>query len=257
MKSILAAIIVGIVLFGVSAGVSWFMIFKQLSPEAKEKSVHDPDDIAHMTFPQEIDDADKVKAMPVGPRPELPVTVEAVTELAQSIMEKERKLIESEDRLKKDEKRINLLFEDLRREREELYALNERIDAKITQARETVELLKVENQSLSEQTKALSSLEKKTGKTTDDVADQDIENRVKVVKNWFNNLEPETAADYLKEFANQGDIRFSAKLLESLDDRKIAKILSAFNDAPLVAQLIDSFSDKKSVNGNNNNSRLR
>jgi hypothetical protein len=40
-------------------------------------------------------------AMPVALRPEIPVTVEAVTELAQSIMKKEKQLLESEQRLKK------------------------------------------------------------------------------------------------------------------------------------------------------------
>ena len=257
MKSILAAIIVGIILFGVSAAVSWFMIFKQLNPTEEAKASRDRVDDQGISFPQAIDDSAKVKVMPVGPRPEMPVTVEAVTELAQSIMEKERKLIESEDRLKKDEKRINLLFEDLRREREELSALGERIDARITQARETVELLKVENQNLAEQTKALSSLEKKTGKSTEDVATEEIDGRVKLVKDWFNRLEAEQAAKFLKEIANKGDIEFAAKLLDSLDDRNIAKILSAFDDAPLVAEIINACSRNKAAKGDTRKRLIR
>ena len=247
MKTILGAIMVGILLFGASAGVSWFMIFKQTKPDVEETSSLNEHEKSKDSFPLSSKAIDKVEAMPVGPRPEIPVTVEAVTELAQSIMSKERQLIESEKRLQKDEKRIHLLFEDLRRERDELYALGERIDAKIAQAREAVELLRIENQNLADQTKTLSSLEKKTGKTSDDVANDEIDGRVKIAKNWFKNLDPEQAAHYLKEIANRGDLEFSAKLLDSLDERKIAKILAAFNDAPLVAQIVDALTNNKST----------
>ena len=244
MKTLITALLVGILLFAVSAGVSWYVVSQNAPTE--EVAANDEqanDDPAE--FPKPINESSKMEAMPVALRPEMPVTIEAVTELAQSIMKKEQALIDSESQLKKDEKRINLLFEDLKREREELSAFGQRIDARILQAREAVELLKMENQTLADQTKTLSTLEKKTGTNSNDAETDAIDRRVQTVKSWFKNLDAEQAAKYLKEFANRGDLEFSARLLDSLDDRQIAKILGVFNDAPLVAQIIDAYTKEK------------
>ena len=243
MKSLIGALLVGAVLFAASAGVSWYLT-KPAETETEELAVLEETDPTS-AFPNAIDDKEKTELMPVAMRPEAPVTVEAVTKLAQSIMQKEEKLFEKQSFLQKEEERIGLLFEDLKREQEELMAFEQKIGAKIMEAREASEILKQENQSLADQTKVLSTLEKKTGKTTADVADDEISIRVDAVKGWFTKLEAEQAANYLKEFANRGDLEFAAKLLDSLEERQIAKILAAFDDAPLVAQIVDAYTKNK------------
>lgn len=243
MKSLITSLVIGILFFGISAGVSWLFIYKPAEPTEDEIAQTDgPEEYA---FPPKIDEADQVEEMPVSLRPDMPISTEALTELAQSIMKKQRVIYEAEQRLKKEEKRIELLFEDIRRERDELMAFGQKIDAKIIQAREATKLLQMESQKLATQSQTLSKLEKKTGKTTTDVVDDELNRRVKVVKNWFKNLEPEQAANYLKEFADRGDIDFAAKLLDSLEDRNIAKVLAAFDDAPLVTQIVDSVTNNK------------
>jgi aminopeptidase N len=239
MKLIVTAL-VGVFLFIGAAGVSYMFIFPpEIVPEDEMAEVDaDPHE-----FPPTVDDAEKQDAMPVAMRPETPLTVEALMELAQSIMEKEKVLFDSRQQIKKDEKRVKFLFEDLKREQDELKAFAKMIDEKIIQAEEAVKVLKLEKQSAAEQTEALNSIEKRTG-TIDEVADNDLNRRVKVVKSWFKDLDPEQAAKYLKEFAERGDMEFVAKLLDSLEDRRIAKVLAAFDDAPLVAQIVDTFTNK-------------
>jgi hypothetical protein len=239
--------LVGAVLFAASAGVSWYLT-KPTEPDPEEVAALDETDPSS-AFPNPIDDKEKTELMPVAMRPETPVTVEAVTKLAQSIMQKEEKLFDKQTFLQKEEERIGLLFEDLKREQEELMAFEQKISAKIMEAREAAEILKQENLSLTEQTKVLSTLEKKTGKTTDDVANDEITIRVDAVKGWFEKLEAEQAANYLKEFANRGDLEFAAKLLDSLEKRQISKILAVFDDAPLVAQIIDAYTKHKVEKG--------
>ncbi len=243
MKSLITTLVIGALFFGVSASVSWLFLFTPAdSPTDEVAEVLEGDE---HDFPPKIDESDQVDEMPVSLRPEMPISTEALTELAQSIMKKQKFIFDAEQRLKKEEKRLGLLFEDLRRERDELMAFSQRIDDKIIQAREATKLLQMETQSLEAQSNTLSKLERKMGKTTFDVEDDELDRRVKVVKNWFKNLEPEQAATYLKEFANRGDIDFAAKLLDSLEDRNIAKVLAAFNDAPLVAQIVDSVTKNK------------
>jgi hypothetical protein len=246
MKSMIVVGLVGVILFGISAGVSWLVVLPKLAATAEEKlSEEDQQPLDPPAMPGNIPEQDKLENMPVALRPEIPVTVEAVTELAQSIMKKEQLLVASEKRLKDEEKRIGLLFEDLKREREELTAFGQRVDAKVLQAREAAELLNLETQSLANQKKTLSALEKKTGKDSTDVASDALDDRVKLVKSWFAKLEPESAASYLKEMVNRGDMEFAARMIDSLEERQIAKILEAFNDPPLIAQIVEAFTNNK------------
>ncbi len=245
MKSLIGALLVGAVLFAASAGASWYLT-KPDETETDDLALAEETDPTS-AFPSPIDEKKKKEMMPVAMRPETPVTVEAVTKLAQSIMKKEEKLFAKQTFLQKEEERIELLFEDLKQEQEELLGFEQKIDAKILEAREATEVLKQENQLLADQSKVLSGLEKKTGKTTTDVANDDIARRVDTVKGWFTKLDAEQAVTYLKEFANRGELEFAARLLDSLEERKIAAILAVFDDAPLVAQIIDAYTKKPVV----------
>lgn len=256
MKSILITLLVGGFVFALSAGASFMFIYEAETPEVEEV-VEGVDESVTSSFPKTIDESERIEVMPVAMRPETPVTVEAVTELAQSIMAKERALFENEQKLKRDEKRIKLLFEDVKRERDELEAFSDKIDAKIREAREALEMLKLESKSVTDQARVLSDLEQEIGMTKDQLVDDELDRRVKVVKNWFKDLEPEQAANYLKEFAERGDLEFAARLLDSLQDRQIAKVLAAFNDAPLVAQIVDSFTKGKPAGESGGNRKLR
>lgn len=241
MKSLIGAAIAGVILFAGSAGVSWYLVNKSVEDDTDEVASVEGDPTS--AFPKPIEDADKSEIMPVAMRPDTPVTVEAVTKLAASIMKKEQAVFDKQKYLQKEEKRLNLLFEDLKREQEELTAFGQKIDAKILLARETTELLKQENQTLTEQTKVLSSLERKHNKTSSDVVDDEVAARVDIVKGWFQKLEAESSAKLLKEFADRGDLEFAGRLLDSLDERQIAKILDAMNDSALVAQIMDAYTN--------------
>ena len=241
MKGILT-IFLPLFLFIASAGVSWTVLFPPEKVAIEEELMGAQDEEA-LNDHEIADDAKKLDEMPVPMRPEAPITVEAVVELAQSIMAKEKLLFEGQQQLKQDEKRVGLLFEDLSREQEELEAFSKMVDEKIKQAQQAVNVLKLEKKSIMQEREALDSVEKRTG-STDDVARDELDRRVKVIKSWFENLEPEQAAKYLKEFADRGDLDFVAKLLDSLEDRRIAKVLASFDDAALVAKIVDTFTDQ-------------
>ena len=239
MKAILTILTV-IFLFIGSAGVSWMMFYPPA--EVTDEDVASLEE--EMDFPEAMmDTIDKQDIMPVATRPEAPLTVEAVVELAQSIMEKEKSLFDAQQKINMDEKRVKLLFEDLSREQEELEAFAKTVDDKIRDAQEAAKVLKMEKKAVMQEKDALGTIEKRTD-PIDDVAKEDLNRRVKVIKSWFENLEPEQAAKYLKEFADRGDLDFVAKLLDSLEDRRIAKVLAAFNDATLVAKIVDTFTNQ-------------
>ena len=98
MKSILIAIIVGVFMFALSAGGSYMFLYQPETPEVSEVE-EGVDESVTSSFPKQIPESEKIEVMPVAMRPETPLTIEAVTELAQSIMVKERALFENQKKI--------------------------------------------------------------------------------------------------------------------------------------------------------------
>ena len=187
---------------------------------------------------------EKTSQLPVALRPKVPITVEAVLELSDSIRKKERELIEREKRVKKAEENIRLLFEDLKIERDQLTELTRRIESRLVEADSSVAEMKIENEQLSTRADELARLLKKRNPDVTLEVDE-VEERVTKAKGWFSDLEDEQAANYLRTFANKGELEFAAKLLDSLDDRKVAKILAVLDDPDFVDQMLKAISAKK------------
>jgi chromosome segregation ATPase len=179
--------------------------------------------------------------MPVAFRPESAVSVEAVMQMSDSIKKMEQQLIEREQRLVKKEQRVKLLFDDLATEQDELRAFSEGIDAKVEMLQRMTNSLKTILDDLDARKAELKDLEKKTG-SDEQSKREELDSKVNDVKSWFENLEAEQAADYLKEFANNGKLEFAASLLQKMSDRQKSKILGVMSDPILVDQLIDSLS---------------
>lgn len=233
MKSAMMAGVVGVFLFVASAGLSWWLIYTpQGSPDDSLAATEEQE------FPIEIPDKEKTGDMPVSLRPDAGITMESVTELAESIMNKERRVFESEQALKKEEQRIEMLFEDLRREQEELDAFAERVDAMIIEAKEAVKLLQLEKQAITAQTEELSALEKKTGVEGDQVADVALSVRAKQLKNILEEVEPSRAGRLMQEWIDGGNRDLARQVLLKLDERKRGKILSSFDNYETIAEIL-------------------
>ena len=233
MKSIITAIVTCSILFGISLATTSFLYEQQSQDNAVEDSVSSTQPVGGKG-----DQDQRVEAMPVAFRPDA-VSVEAVLQMSDSIKKMEQQLIEREQRLAKDEQRVKLLLDDLATEQDELRAFSEGIDAKVESLQRLTGILKSTLTSLDSRKVELEELEKKTG-SDEDSKQRELDGKVNDVKSWFSGLQPEQAADYLKEFANNGKLEFAASLLQKMPDRQKSKILEVMSDPILVEQLIDS-----------------
>jgi flagellar motility protein MotE (MotC chaperone) len=234
MKSIISAVITCVILFGVSVMTTTYLhqpdsAANAESTETGADPAADPPDSS----------AGAISAMPVSLRPEQAVSVEAVLQMSDSIKKMEQQLMQREQDVLKQEQRLKLLFDDLVTEQDELRAFSEGIDAKVDMLNQMSGTLKATLEQLEARKLELVELEKKTG--SDPVSkQQEMDSRVNDVKSWFADLQAEQAADYLKEFANNGKLEFAASLLQKMPDRQKSKILGVMSDPVLVDQLIDS-----------------
>ncbi|TWU02177.1 hypothetical protein [Stieleria varia] len=239
MKTIIAAAITCIGLFGLSLGVSNYLLKKS---DVDETKLVDGDPAAATTEDESKLD---VQAVPVSFRPEEAVSVEAVVQMSDSIRRMEQQLVQREQRVAKDENRVALLLNDLQTEQEELRAFSEGIDAKVELLQRLSGTIESQLADLEDKRAELKAMEKAAGEDPQS-KQEDLDNKVNDVKSWFAGLEAEQAADYLKEFANNGKLEFAASLLDKMPDRQKSKILGAMSDPVLVDQLIDSLSSRPS-----------
>lgn len=235
MKSIIAAVLTCTVLFGVSLATTK-LLYAPAVPEPSEETVPPPDPVSQDQTPE----ADS-EPMPVALRPDHAVSVEAVLQMSDSIKKMEQSLIGREQRLVKQEQRIKLLFEDLATEQDELRAFSEGIDAKVESLQRMTAELRAMLSDLDARKIELEDLAKKTG-SDDESKQSELDQKVNDVKSWFAGLQPEQAATYLKDFANNGKLEFAAALLHKMPDRQKSKILDVMSDSELVDQLIESLS---------------
>jgi chromosome segregation ATPase len=235
MKSIIAAVVTCMILFGVSAATTHLLFNTAEETDNPELETAQDDSAEESTS----DQATEVRAMPVAFPPENAVSVEAVLQMSNSIKKMEQQMIARETQLAKDERRVQLLFDDLATEQDELRAFSEGIDAKVEMANRLSDTLRETLDQLESRKAELQELEKETG-SDDESLQEDMDNRVNDVKSWFAGLEAEQAADYLKEFANNGKMAFASSLLQKMPDRQKSKILGAMSDPVLVEQLIDA-----------------
>lgn len=240
MKTIVAAMVTCIALFGLSMGATQFLLTPPDTEEVPEHGETDGTEVDGEESTEDDDSEPKLgpQSVPVSFRPE-PVSVEAVVQMSDSIRRMEQQLAERETQVKKDEQRIKMLFGDLQREQEELKALGNGIDNKIKSLQQLTGSLTSTLSELDSKKAELEVLEEKSGGETES-QDDAMEDKVNSVKSWFSGLSPEQAADYLKEFSNNGKMAFAAALLHKMPDRQKSKILGAMSDPVLVDQLIDA-----------------
>lgn len=240
---------VGLVLFAVAAGASYFLLLPKSTvskSDPPEKTEEHKEPAAEKTLhpsPGGPNEAaiEKSSPMPVSlsVANEKPVSLETLLKLAEAIRSKELQMAEREQQRLREEQRLNLLFEDLKKEQQELMGLGETIDAKITAAKQILEQVKQERAAFQAEQKAAGVTKTDTKRAASKAPEADPEQeRVEKIRDWFQALEADKAARFLKEFANNGDLDLVCKLLQELDSKQSAKILASMDDPALVASIV-------------------
>ena len=210
MKLIVTAIATCLLLFGVSATASWYLNQPEpndeLSTEVAETNPDSPADQPPIKK--------QVPTMEVAHRPDQSASLDAILMMSNEVTAREAKLKERELRVAKEEQRVKLLFADLQREQDELKALSDGIESKINVIDSMMTELNQVLENLDQRKIQLTKLEKQTGQQTSSKSEL-IQAQVDKTKSWFESIEPQQAADYLKGFANDGKLEYAARLLAS------------------------------------------
>lgn len=240
MRSVAVMLLFGAVMFGASAAGSFYV--QSHTPKKPKETA------AEVLMPGPTGEGDGESPaieedLPVAVRPK-PMSVEEILRVGMGLKSREKTLDEREASLKKQESRLQLVLADVRGEQQQIEGLQAQVRDQTTAAESLLQRINEARQALAtERQKAQEQLE--TFKETQiEYQDQEREN-VKRMSQWFQGMEPEKAAEMLKELANDGKLELAVQLLSNFEDRDAAKVLSAVDDNKLVVELTERFKDLK------------
>ena len=243
MKTLLLAAIAGVFLFSGSAAVSWYLMNQQQMAET-EQGPETPAEVepgAENVPP--VTTVEKTEEMPVGLRPDAPITLEAVIQLSKSVRLKEQQLKAEEERLRKERDGIDLMFKDLELERDQMKAFGDQIDSKIRSLRELVERAKIETEKLDARQKESSLADQDPDDLENEVAPQLVK-EADMARKMLGTMDAESVAEIIKKWADRGKLKLAGMVIKGLDERQGTKVLTALSNTEpeLVMQLLEAAS---------------
>lgn len=180
--------------------------------------------------------------LPVVFRPR-PVSTEEILRLGSTMRNREESMEAREEAIQKERSRLKLILDDIQSERMELESLQTEIHGKLAAAEKLLGEVTLQRRQLTqEREEAKRELEEiKSAKAE---YQENERFNLKRISEWIENMEPERAADFLREMSNDGKLDMAVQLLGNLEEREAAKILEPMDDA-LVAQLLEKFKGAK------------
>jgi hypothetical protein len=247
MKSVIPIVSI-LILFAGSAAGSWYLYAsKEKEPEAQA-----PPATAMAKVPpspplpsseQEDDEQASSDQLPVAVHPR-PISAEDIYRFGSVIRNREEVLKNREERLERQENRVKLMFEDIRAEQVELEALQAKIQSQVESAEALLAQISTEKQE-ADQIRSAAAKEREEYKKSQMEIDESQVQNVRKMAEWFQNMDADKAAEYLRELANDGKLSMAVQLLSNFEERDAAEILAAMDDPALVIQLTEELKTLK------------
>lgn len=266
MMRLMAMLMFGVVVFGAAFGATWFLKQQQTGHESAEAAdvhdegaashddahaVHSPDagshagssHSGHAIAPAEMPPSPTPTGMPVAVRPR-PMSIEELLRLGMGLNEREESLVRQAERLQRQESQLKLALADIKGEQQQIESLRMQVQQQLEVADGYLARIQKARDDLAADRTREEARFKEFESSRLEINSQQREN-IKQLSTWIQSMEPEKASAVLREMSNDGRIETAVKLLSQLEERDVAKILSALDDAKLVDQFITRFQDLK------------
>jgi flagellar motility protein MotE (MotC chaperone) len=244
MKRILVVFVVGVLLFGASAGVSWFLQRRAAdlahdpsAPEKAGKGASLPGGGSVMT---ESAGRPAIRPSPV-PNPD------NVAQLAANLRHQQEIMRQKEQQVLARQKHLELIFQDMKNERKTLDDIRAQIGDEMKTLQEKMEALERKAQELDRQKQKMTEQAKGI---KDTLLDMDRTERAgfKHLGDVYNSMDPESGAEIVQHMVEMGKMEMAVKILGSMRERQAAAVLALI--PPQVAvQLVDKMKDLKRASG--------
>lgn len=234
MKRMMLVLVVGVALFGLSAGLSVFM------QKTAQKNEPGPEEKGSKGLPvgKAGKGADSGKLAPLPSRALAKPSAESLAQLASSLRHKEDLLLAREEKVKARQGQLDLIFNDIKSEQKTLESLRLEIAAEMKLLNEKMDLLEKKSGDLDKKKIKLTEHAEEVKKTLFevDVAEQ---NRVKQMALMYNTMAPDVAGEVFQQMADSGKMDLAVKILSVMQERQGAQVLAQMTDRGTVVLMLE------------------
>jgi flagellar motility protein MotE (MotC chaperone) len=231
MKQALVIGLLALVLFGVSAGVSWYL---QHMKESAGRTKGEADGAASESQAPAKGGPPLRASVKSAPDPRADETLQ----LANRLRTQEEALKKREQALANRQKQIDLIFKDIRDERAAVDELRKQLQDEVRTAHELAESVEQKSTQLDQQRTEAERQMLELKRTMTDFETTELE-RVKQLAGIYDTMPADSAAKILETLANAGNMEIAVKILGTMKDRQAAKVLAEMRDPGLAAQLLE------------------
>ncbi|QDT56303.1 hypothetical protein Pan44_43560 [Caulifigura coniformis] len=169
-----------------------------------------------------------------------PVSVEELLRYSLGLKSREAAINGKEKDLERRQAQVNIALTDIQGEQHELDGLRRQVKDQIAAVDNLLAKLAEERQAFLSE-KAKAEEELKKYDTVKKDDDVAQRDNVKRMSAWFQGMEPEKAADILRGLANEGKMELAVQLLANFEEREASKVLAAIDDTTLTVELAEAF----------------
>jgi flagellar motility protein MotE (MotC chaperone) len=247
MKKLMTISLTALVLFGASAGISWWL---HKGSALAEEPVPAPDEAAKSN----PESSTKNRSTASGARPAEPglqraaarvpysPAAEEAVQLANGLRDRLAAVREHESQVNAREKQMELVLEDIRGERSAIDALRKTLNDELKAADDRISTIEQKRAEVEEQGKAVSTKVKEMEARVLRMGEMENGNVHKIAE-VVNTMAPESTAKILQQLADTGKIDTSVKLLSCMKPAQAAKVLAELSDPGLAAQFVEKLKD--------------
>lgn len=178
---------------------------------------------------------------------ELPISVRTAQisaseafRLAESVRSEREALDKRWEAVEQREARIQLLYGDLQGQQREFEGLLKQIQDSMDALAEIERGVQEQRVKLEEQQREIDQKQKQLTSAEAKHSVGEAEN-AKTIAKWISEMEPESAAEQLKQLVDDGKMELAIQILSHLQEKQISKIFDAMPEKELVAVFIENY----------------
>lgn len=172
------------------------------------------------------------------------VSVEELVRLGMDLKAREKRLAEEQEKLRQQEIQQQIVFAEVQKEMEKVSELRSVVRTELGTGENLVQRLLQARQAMIEEKNSAEEKLNQVQEAMHEVDGYQQENTKKLAQ-WIQSMDESKAAEVLREMANDGKMTVAVEILSHLEEREAAQILSEFNDAKLVQDMVTEFRNLK------------
>jgi flagellar motility protein MotE (MotC chaperone) len=244
MKKLLTLGAVAVVMFGLSAGTSYYLNRAQTKHDkggSTEPASKGPKSSKPGASTSEFS---STSSLSPAARPQFDPKAEEIVRIQTHLKDSQNRLDAEEKRLANRKKLMELIYDDMRKERTAVDQKRKELNELLKSVDERVTELEGKNQEMREKLRKYEELVKIQQKTLTSIEGVESE-RVKQMASMYDSMDPEKAGYILMQMTDTGNLETAVKILSAMKERQAARVLEAIPDQNVVIQIMDKLKTLK------------